>query len=108
MNKERNEALKKRANDCIDGKLKLSDKEVDELLRELQDAAGYRLFTKNHICHGVHFYSTEESAILAGLAVRLRGEYVMGGLYHGMKCGRDATFDHVDKQYGLVFGVTVA
>lgn len=102
------DALRKKATDYLDGKLELDDAEALALERKLQEAAGYRMFTKHHICHGVHYYPTEEKAILAGLAVRMRNETVIGGLYHGMKCGRSASFDHVDKQYGLVFGVTVA
>lgn len=96
------------AENHLNGKVELDKDAAFALERKLGEAAGYRMFTKHHICHGVHYYPTEEKAILAGLAVRMRDETVIGGLYHGMKCGRSASFDHVDKQYGLVFGVTVA
>lgn len=103
----KHKSLIEKAKKALD-KPELSREESEALQHELHTAAGYRAFTKHHICHGVHYYLTEENAILAGLAVRLRNERVIGGFYHGMQCGRDVTFDHVDKQYGLVFGVTVA
>jgi hypothetical protein len=110
MNKtnKQTKALVEKAKSFLNDSVWLNKEEKDELISELYKAAGYRIFSKNHICHGVYFYMTEWQAEAAGYAVRLQNQKVVGGFFHGMPCGRDATHDHVDKQYGLVYGVTIA
>jgi hypothetical protein len=62
--------------------------------------------TESRICFGIAYFKTEAEADEAARQVRQRGETYNGGFFHGMSCGRDSSFDHVDETYGKVFAVT--
>lgn len=63
----------------------------------------------SRICFGIHYFATEADAKAAAAIVRKRGDTYNGGHFHGMPCGRDTGFDHVDRDTGeKVYAVTVA
>ena len=58
------------------------------------------------ICFGISFFKTEDDAKLYDQFVRRRGTTYHGGFFHGMPCGRDASFDYVHKDHGKLYAVT--
>jgi len=52
------------------------------------------------ICFGLIYYPTKESADRAGLVVAKSNAEYNGGWFHGMKCGREANRDYIDKETG--------
>lgn len=60
----------------------------------------------SRICFGIVYFATEADADAYALWVRQRGITYNGGYFHGMPCGRDKSFDHVDATLGQVYAVT--
>lgn len=58
---------------------------------------------------GINFYDSEEEAVEQGAKVRASGQTYNGGYFHGRPCGRDATWDHTDRETGQkLYAVTVS
>ena len=55
------------------------------------------------ICFGIAWYEKEEDAIKADKETRARGNYYNGGWNHGRPCGRDESWDYLDKDDGAKF-----
>jgi hypothetical protein len=59
------------------------------------------------ICFGIAYFGSEEDATEYAAKVKAQGITYNGGWYHGRPCGRDKTWDHVDKETGkALFAVT--
>jgi hypothetical protein len=56
--------------------------------------------TESRICFGIAWYATEAEAMEADRIGRMQGNTYNGGWFHGMPCGRDTTWDHVDQKTG--------
>ena len=54
----------------------------------------------SRICFGIEYFATEEDAKVYAKHVRERGDTYNGGYFHGMQCGRETRFDHVDTETG--------
>lgn len=54
----------------------------------------------SRICFGIAYFATEEDADAYAAVVKEQGLTYNGGWFHGMPCGRDKAFDHVDKETG--------
>ena len=54
----------------------------------------------SRICFGIAFFETMEHADEYAAEVKRKGLTYNGGFFHGMPCGRDTTWDHVDKETG--------
>ena len=54
----------------------------------------------SRICFGIDYFYTEAEANAYDAFIRERGDTYNGGVYHGMDCGRDSRFDHVDAASG--------
>lgn len=57
------------------------------------------------ICFGISYFTSEAAERYADDVVR-RGVTYNGGWFDGMPCGRDKTWDHVDKELGPLYAVT--
>lgn len=57
-------------------------------------------------CFAVAFFQTETEAQAFSEWVREQGHTYNGGWYHGMKCGRDSSFDRDDPKLGRLYAVT--
>ena len=60
----------------------------------------------SRICFGIMYFSTEKDADTYAQHVREKGYTYNGGWFHGMPCGRDTTWDHVDATLGKLYAVT--
>jgi hypothetical protein len=60
----------------------------------------------SRICFGIAYFTTEADANAYDAHVRKLGKTYNGGFFHGMACGRDKTWDHVDPTLGPLFAVT--
>jgi hypothetical protein len=60
----------------------------------------------SRICFSIAFFASEDDALLYAEDVKKRGCTYNGGYFHGMACGRNNTFDHVDPEHGQLFAVT--
>lgn len=60
----------------------------------------------SRICFSIAYFNTEADAATYAADVRRRGATYNGGWFHGMSCGRDTTWDHVDPALGPLFAVT--
>lgn len=58
------------------------------------------------ICFALVFFKGAEIANLAGEQSQLAGNTYNGGWFHGMSCGRDKSFDYVDKDHGQLYAVS--
>jgi hypothetical protein len=58
----------------------------------------------SRICFGIAYFTTEEDAMAFDRHVRALGITYNGGYFHGMACGRDKTWDHVDQSGGYLHG----
>lgn len=56
--------------------------------------------TDTRICFGIAYYATEAEAKQADQVAREKFMTYNGGYFHGMACGRDKTWDHVDRDTG--------
>ncbi len=61
---------------------------------------------ESRICFGIAWFKTEAEADRYGAHVRKAGYTYNGGFYHGMLCGRDKSWDYVDKELGQLYAVT--
>jgi hypothetical protein len=62
---------------------------------------------ETRICFSIAWFDSEKDAALYDKHVRKLGLTYNGGWFHGMSCGRDKTWDHVDKTTGRkLFAVT--
>ena len=59
-----------------------------------------RVKRDSRICFGIAYFSTEADAEAYAGHVWAMGYTYNGGFYHGRACGRDKSFDHVDKETG--------
>ena len=59
------------------------------------------------ICFGIVWFTTEADAVAYGKYSGAVGNTYNGGYFHGMSCGRDKGFDHVDPVLGPLFAATV-
>lgn len=62
--------------------------------------------TDSRSCFGIEFFRSEEEAQKFHEHVRERGDTYNGGFFHGMRCGRDRSFDHDDPVLGHLYAVT--
>ncbi len=62
--------------------------------------------TDSRICFGIKYFASEADADRYAEHVVATGQTYNGGFYHGMACGRDKTWDHVDKELGQLYAVT--
>ena len=62
--------------------------------------------TDSRICFGIAYFTSEDDAQTYSEHVRAKGITYNGGWFDGMPCGRDRTWDHVDKELGQLFAVT--
>lgn len=60
----------------------------------------------SRICFAIAYFSSEKDAAAYDAHVREKGYTYNGGWFHGMPCGRDKTWDHVDPKLGPLFAVT--
>lgn len=60
----------------------------------------------SRICFAIAYFSTEEDANRMHEIVRKRGDTYNGGYFHGMSCGRETRWDHVDPVLGQLYAVT--
>lgn len=60
----------------------------------------------SRICFGIAYFTTLADADAYAAHVRATGRTYNGGYFHGMPCGRDKTWDHVDATHGQLYGVT--
>jgi hypothetical protein len=52
----------------------------------------------SRICFGIYYFASEDDA--QRWAEAHKGSTYNGGWFHGMPCGRDKTWDHVDRDTG--------
>lgn len=62
--------------------------------------------TDGRICFGIAYFKTKKDAATFAKFIAERGDTYNGGFFHGMSCGRDPDFDHVDKELGKLYAVT--
>lgn len=60
----------------------------------------------SRICFAIAYFSSEKDADIYAAHVRKQGYTYNGGWFHGMACGRDKTWDHVDAKLGQLYAVT--
>jgi hypothetical protein len=60
----------------------------------------------SRICFAIAYFTSEADAAVYAAMVRKRGDTYNGGYFHGMPCGRDTGWDHVDPALGPLFAVT--
>lgn len=60
----------------------------------------------SRICFGIAYFSSVKDADAYAAHVRSKGYTYNGGFFHGMPCGRDESFDHVDSTLGPLYAVT--
>lgn len=60
----------------------------------------------SRICFGIVYFKTEEDADRYAAEVKRLGLTYNGGYFHGMPCGREKTWDHVDAELGQLYAVT--
>ena len=60
----------------------------------------------SRICFGIVYFATEKDADAYAAWVTAKGITYNGGFFHGMPCGRDTTWDHVDPKLGQLYAVT--
>ena len=65
------------------------------LYKRLMAIAGEPVEMDGRSCFGIYYYDSEAKAMIAGIAIRLRGDTYNGGFFHGMACGLDSSFDVV-------------
>ena len=63
------------------------------------------VLTASRSCFSIEWYATEDDAITVGAEAAARGEHYNGGYFHGMRCGRDNSFD-LAKDGQALFAVT--
>lgn len=56
----------------------------------------------SRICFGIYYFTSEADA--QAYAKAHQGNTYNGGFFHGMPCGRDQTWDHVDCSAGPLKG----
>lgn len=78
-------------------------------LREEGDALPKPVKVDSRTCFGISYYATEEDAERVGAYIAKRGDTYNGGWYHGMPCGRDASWDYTNKETNQkLYAVTTA
>ena len=61
----------------------------------------------SRVCFGITWFATEAEAEEYGKQVAEQGKTYNGGYFHGRLCGRDKTWDYVDKETGqTLYAVT--
>jgi hypothetical protein len=61
----------------------------------------------SRICFGISYFKSEKDADKYAAHVKKLGLTYNGGWFHGMPCGRDKNFDHVDRDTGVqLYAVT--
>jgi dienelactone hydrolase len=60
----------------------------------------------SRICFSIKYFAAEADADAYAAWVRKQGITYNGGFFHGMSCGRDTTWDHVDPKLGQLYAVT--
>jgi hypothetical protein len=58
------------------------------------------------ICFAIKFFKTEQDADEYAKQVRECGLTYNGGMFHGMPCGREKSWDHIDPELGKLYAVT--
>ena len=62
--------------------------------------------TDQRICFGIAYFDSEENAAIANKEVTDRGDTYNGGMFHGMSCGRDKSWDREEdgrKLYAVTY-----
>lgn len=49
--------------------------------------------SESRICFGIAWFATEEAANSYSEYIKSKGHTYNGGMFHGMACGRDKSFD---------------
>lgn len=60
----------------------------------------------SRICFSIAYFATKRDANAYAAHVRAQGATYNGGWFHGMACGRDTSWDHVDAKLGPLYAVT--
>jgi energy-converting hydrogenase Eha subunit B len=61
----------------------------------------------SRICFAIAYFTTPADAAAYAKVVEKRGDTYNGGFFHGMPCGRDASFDYTDPETGqMLYAVT--
>jgi hypothetical protein len=60
----------------------------------------------SRICFGIAYFTTEADADRYAAHVHEQGRTYNGGYFHGMSCGREKKWDHVDPKLGQLYAVT--
>ncbi len=60
----------------------------------------------SRICFAINYFTTEADALAFATDVERRGITYNGGWFHGMPCGRETKWDHVDPTLGKLYAVT--
>ena len=71
----------------------------------MRNIKGY-VTSDQRICFGILYYDSEEAAQEAAKETIAQGNRYNGGWFHGMACGRDKSWDHVDKDGRKLYAVT--
>jgi|TARA_R110000751_G_scaffold188986_1_gene294925 hypothetical protein len=58
------------------------------------------------ISFAIAYFDSEESAQEASADENAKGNTYNGGMFHGMQCGRDKTWDHTDDKGRKLYAVT--
>ena len=62
--------------------------------------------TDVRICFAIAWFESEESAQEATKDESVKGSTYNGGMFHGMQCGRDKTWDRTDDKGRKLYAVT--
>ena len=60
----------------------------------------------SRICFSISYFASAADADAYSKIVRGQGRTYNGGYFHGMSCGRDTAFDHIDAKLGQLYAVT--
>jgi hypothetical protein len=60
----------------------------------------------SRICFSIAYFASEADATVYAAHVREKGYTYNGGYFHGMPCGRETRWDHVDPTLGQLYAVT--
>jgi len=60
----------------------------------------------SRICFAIKWYATEKEADEMGAYSRAIGNTYNGGMFHGMACGRDKSWDMKDENGNMIYAIT--
>jgi hypothetical protein len=71
----------------------------------MRNIKGY-VTSDERICFGILYYDSEEAAQEAAKQTIAEGNTYNGGMFHGMACGRDKSWDHTSPEGIRLYAVT--